>query len=92
MEPSFFNENPVNQRCIDFVIALTKNIDAINIFVGEFSALQQRVSPGNVVFKEHPTNSHYQGKEEPRDWLSSVQGYFPSFFAYWKKCKKEFLR
>jgi deoxyribodipyrimidine photo-lyase len=52
----------VNQRCIDFVIALTKNIDAINIFVGEFSELQQRVSPGNIFFKEQPTNSHYQGK------------------------------
>jgi hypothetical protein len=41
----------VNQRCIDFVIALTKNIDAINIFVGEFSELQQRVSPGNIFLK-----------------------------------------
>lgn len=91
LEPSFFKENPVSQRCIDFAVELAQNIDAIQIFVGEFSELQQHVGVDHLIFKEHPTNSHYLGKEEPRDWLSSVTGYFPSFFAYWKKCKKELL-
>jgi len=91
MEPSFFDENPVSQRCIDLVIALAKNIDGVKIFVGEFSELAQHVRVDQVVFKEHPTNSHYRGKEEPRDWLSSVRGYFPSFFAYWKQCKQALL-
>ena len=89
MEPSFFNENPVNQKCIDFALALIDNIPGINIFVGEFSEFNKFVDAEHIVYKEHPTNSHYQGTQVPRDWLSSVAGYYPSFFGFWKKCKKE---
>ena len=42
-----------------------------------------------IYFKEHPTTKHYQGIREERDWLfPRVDGYFPSFFGYWKKCEK----
>jgi deoxyribodipyrimidine photo-lyase len=42
-----------------------------------------------VYFKEHPTTQHYKGIEEARDWLfPEVNGYFPSFFGYWKKCER----
>ena len=42
-----------------------------------------------IYFKEHPTTKHYQGMREERDWLfPQVDGYFPSFFGYWKKCEK----
>ena len=42
-----------------------------------------------VYFKEHPTTKHYQGIREERDWLfPKVDGYFPSFFGYWKKCER----
>ena len=89
MEPSFYNENPVNQKCIDFALELTKNIQGIKIYVGEFSELKGHINPDHIVYKEHPTNCHYQGKKEAREWMSSITGFFPSFFAFWKKCKKE---
>jgi len=89
IEPSFYKENPVNQKCIDFALELTRNIEGIKIYIGEFSELEEHISPDLIVYKEHPTNSHYQGKEEAREWMSSIKGYFPSFFAFWKKCKKE---
>ena len=42
-----------------------------------------------IYFKEHPTTKHYQGIREERDWLfPQVNGYFPSFFGYWKKCER----
>ena len=42
-----------------------------------------------IYFKEHPTTKHYQGICEERDWLfPRVDGYFPSFFGYWKKCER----
>ncbi len=88
LEPSFFKENPVSQNCINFAIELTKNIEGMQVFVGEFSDLMEQVNSDRIVFKEHPTNRHYRGKEESRDWLCDVTGYFPSFFAYWKKCIK----
>ncbi|WP_344785850.1 hypothetical protein [Postechiella marina] len=34
-------------------------------------------------------NNHYKGTETPRDWMFNVKGYYPSFFSFWKKCKKE---
>jgi len=42
-----------------------------------------------LYFKEHPTTKHYQGIQEERDWLfPQVNGYYPSFFGYWKKCER----
>ena len=42
-----------------------------------------------INYKEHPTNKHYKGKEHKRDWIfEEVEGYYPSFFSYWKKCEK----
>lgn len=90
LEPSHFEMFPVSQNTIDFVIELSKNIEDIQIFVGEFAEFKTTHHlDGVFYFKEHPLNSHYEGHEDPRDWLFSVKGYYPSFFAYWKKCKKE---
>ena len=87
LEPSFFQAHPITQKALDFAIALTDNIPGIEIFVGEFSDLG--LNAKQIIYKEHPTNDHYQGVEEPREWLSTVSGYFPSFFGFWKKCKKQ---
>jgi deoxyribodipyrimidine photo-lyase len=89
LEPSAFRKNPVNQKCVDFVMRLKQNIPEMQVFVGEFSELVDQLHPEKIIYKEHPLNKHYQGQEEPRDWMSKVSGYFPSFFAFWKKCKKE---
>ncbi|MDG1099298.1 MAG: FAD-binding domain-containing protein, partial [Bacteroidia bacterium] len=89
LEPSFFKEHPISQKCLDFAIELSKNIEGMQLFVGEFAALQEMIDASCIVYKEHPTNCHYNGVEEPREWLSSVSGYFSSFFKFWKKCKKE---
>jgi deoxyribodipyrimidine photo-lyase len=44
----------------------------------------------SIYYKEHPLNFAYIGVQEERDWISSdVVGYYPSFFAYWKKVKKD---
>jgi deoxyribodipyrimidine photo-lyase len=50
---------------------------------------QSEKSKPVIYFKEHPTTKHYQGIREERDWLfPQVDGYFPSFFGYWKTCEK----
>ncbi|MGB5498415.1 MAG: FAD-binding domain-containing protein [Maribacter sp.] len=89
LEPSHFKQYPVSQKTIDFVLALSENIKNIQVYVGEFDALVRSYSFRNIYFKEHPLNMHYTGIEEPRDWIFDVQGYYPSFFAFWKKCKKQ---
>jgi len=89
LEPSVFEKYPVSEKNIDFVLNLARNIEGIKVFVGEFNELEDLVSSDNIICKEHPLNKHYKGKEETRDWISSVKGYHSSFFSYWKKAKKE---
>ena len=88
IEPSVFLEYPVSQNAIDFMINLSKNIVGIQTYVGEFHELASAAQQSNIFYKEHPLNQ-YQGNEESRDWMFTVKGYFPSFYAFWKKCKKE---
>ena len=88
LEPSVFERYPVSQNAIEFALSLSENIDGIQVFVGEFGDLAKHTGQSEVFFKEHPLNGHYKGTEEPRDWMFSVTGYYRSFFAFWKKCKR----
>lgn len=92
LEPSLFSSYPVSEKSISFALALASNIPGIQLFTGEFSELTRQYHLHNIHFKEHPLNGHYRGTEEPRDWMFGVKGYFPSFFAFWKKCRKELER
>ena len=90
LEPSHFKDYPVSQKTIDFILEISKeNIDSIQVYVGEFNDLMSDYKLNTLYFKEHPLSKHYHGNEEPRDWMFDVQGYFPSFFSFWKKCKKQ---
>lgn len=88
LEPSVFEQYPVSKKCMDFLLNLQQNIPGIQIYIGEFLELTKAYNITNCIFKEHPLNEHYRGKTEKRDWIFDVHGYYPSFFAYWKKCKK----
>jgi deoxyribodipyrimidine photo-lyase len=92
LEPSHFRQYPVSQKTIDFIIKISEEcITGIQIYVGEFNDLITNYNFGNIYYKEHPLNKHFKGHEEPRDWMFNVQGYYPSFFAFWKQCKKEII-
>lgn len=91
LEPSHFKQYPVSKNSIDFMLKLAANIEGIQIYVGEFKELTEEFNLKSITFKEHPLSTHYQGEEEKREWMFSVQGYFPSFFSFWKECKKELL-
>lgn len=89
LEPSHFNQYPVSKKSIDFILNLSKNIENMQLYVGEFNELTALYNLENIYYKEHPLNKHYRGTKEERDWMFSVKGYYPSFFAFWKKCQKE---
>lgn len=71
------------------MLELSKNIENIQIFTGEYTELTKLIINNNIYFKEHPLNSHYIGNRESRDWLTNVKGNYTSFFKYWNKAKKE---
>ncbi len=89
LEPSFFKDNPVNKNCIDFALQLAQNIDDIIVFSGEFNQLQKHIPESKIIYKQHPTVKHYSGTEESRDWLSDVEGVYPTFFKFWNKAEKQ---
>jgi deoxyribodipyrimidine photo-lyase len=92
LEPSHFQQFPVSAKVLQFVLDLAiHNIPSIQIFVGEYKDLI--ATWGGVVqqafAKEHPTAKHYTCSIESRSWLfPEVTGYYPSFFAYWKKAER----
>ncbi len=89
LEPSHFKKYPVSSKTIDFITALATNITNIQVYIGEFNELLADYQLTQIYFKEHPTNRHYKGTEEHRDWIfKDVVGYHPSFFSYWKQCER----
>ena len=89
IEPEFFAKYPVIKRCMDFMIHLSENIEGIQLYVGSFQSFMDTYKCSAMYFKEHPLNVGYVGIQEERDWIcDEVIGYFPSFFAYWKKLEK----
>ena len=89
IEPSVFKKHPISKKSLDFMIELSKNINDIQHFVGEFNELKKLSRKSQIYYKEHPLNKNYQGIEEKRDWMFNAKGYYPSFFKFWNKCKKE---
>ena len=89
IEPSVFENYPISKKSIEFMLNLSKNIDNIQLFVGSFEKLKELTKASPIYFKEHPLNTHYKGIEDQRDWMFTVKGYYPSFFKFWNKCKKE---
>jgi deoxyribodipyrimidine photo-lyase len=89
LEPSHFEKYPVSPKTIEFILKLAENIERIQIYIGEFSELEAEYNLSEIYYKEHPTNSHYEGTQDERDWMfPEVRGQYSSFFSYWKKCEK----
>lgn len=89
LEPEFFQKYPVSKKCIDFVLDLSQNINDIQVYTGSFQSFIHTYEATNIYYKEHPLNTGYFGNMEERDWIiEEIIGYFPSFFAYWKKVEK----
>lgn len=89
IEPDFFAAYPVNNNCINFMLALSKNIPGMQIYTGSFESFSEKYSPVKVYYKEHPFSLSYKGIKEERDWITEeVFSYYPSFFSYWKKVEK----
>jgi deoxyribodipyrimidine photo-lyase len=90
LEPDFFKTYPISSKCVAFMLALSKNIANIQVYIGSFKSFTEQFECTSIYFKEHPLNIGYTGVEETRDWIApSITGYYPSFFAYWKKMEKQ---
>ena len=89
LENELFERYPVAPKNLEFIKLLGTNIKNLQIYVGSFESLIKNNPNHKIIFKEHPLNDHYKGTQDSRDWMFEVEGYFSSFFAFWKKCKKQ---
>jgi deoxyribodipyrimidine photo-lyase len=99
IEPSHFNQCPVSDKVIQFILELTKNIEGIQIFTGEIEEIKNIYNADNswddqkIISKEHPAFTYYPGIKDERDWMfPEVTGYYPSFFSFWKKAERSFRK
>jgi len=94
LEPSHFEKYPVNEKVIEFIINLYRNISGCQLMVGEISELKDcyknsMLGQDGLISKEHPAFDYYPGIKDQRDWIyPEVGGYFNSFFSFWKQCVK----
>jgi deoxyribodipyrimidine photo-lyase len=88
LEPSVFEQYPVDQKCITFALALAENIKDIQVFVGSFDELKLVCKGSAIYFKEHPLNKHYKGYVDERSWIVEGAQATGSFFSFWKKNEK----
>ena len=90
LEPGLFENYPVSDHCISFMIELANEIPGIQIFVGSFDALKNFTKTSPLFYKEHPLNAHYRGNQEARNWLiDSSDPVQVSFFSFWKKYERQ---
>lgn len=89
LEPAVFEQYPISESSISFMLELSRNIENIQIFAGNYDDFIAQHRPQEIVFKEHPLNTHYSGMQDERDWMFKENGMHRSFFSFWKKCRKE---
>jgi deoxyribodipyrimidine photo-lyase len=82
----------VSEKVVEFILGLSKNITGIVIYVGEVDALTKQYEKADLkisnafISKEHPAFEYYPGIKDSRDWMfPNTEGYYPSFFSFWKK-------
>jgi deoxyribodipyrimidine photo-lyase len=90
LEPSVFARHPVSAACVEFALALARQIPGMQVCVGEFRDLQERA--GEIHYREHPLNAAYSGTEHSRPWMFEKHGKLNSFFSYWKPIERQLLK
>lgn len=88
LEPAHFSKHPVSGKVLDFILALGKNINGLQVWTGAVADI-----PGirqlKVYSRMHPLSAHYPGTKDPYPWMfPQVQGQFGSFFSFWKKAER----
>lgn len=90
LEPSHFEKFPISNQNLSFFLKLSQNVPQIQIFVGEFSELSNKLGPSTkFIFKEHPLFHYYVGQQEDRDWMfPEIKESYSSFFKFWQAAIK----
>jgi deoxyribodipyrimidine photo-lyase len=87
IEPRLFNKFPVSKLVMEHMLTLLSvHVPDVQIYVGNIETLPD-IEKAEVFSKRHPATQHYPGTQDRGEELyPEVQGYFTSFFNFWKAC------
>lgn len=90
LEPEHFSAFPVSPKVLSFIQELGReNLPQLQIYIGSIDTLWRALGDRTVHYRKHPALRHWPGVGEPSPELfPEVQGYYPSFFKFWKQCQK----
>ena len=92
VEPSVFQKNPVSDLRIKFILEMAKQIQNLQIVVGEVAELpkdKKYFSITNPIISQWKSLESDIVLEEPEYLFPEVSGYFANFFGYYKSCLKK---
>lgn len=90
LEPSHFEQFPVSERVLSFVLDLAKSIKGIQVFTGELSEIPYLDQAPATYSKAHPAFKHYPGTPSEPEWMfPSVNKIGGSFMSFWKQCERQ---
>jgi deoxyribodipyrimidine photo-lyase len=92
LEPSHFEQYPMSQKRIEFILNLAQNIDGLKVYVGEVTDLPLS-DYKTILTRKYPAIEHWKNIpnieiREPDYMFPTVSGYFGSFMGYWKMCER----
>jgi deoxyribodipyrimidine photo-lyase len=89
IEPSHYDRYPVSDLVLSFILSLSRNIDGLQIFVGEVDELLSGEKFPAIYSRRHTAFLHYPGIRDEPEWMfPTVSTVNHSFMAYWKQCEK----
>jgi deoxyribodipyrimidine photo-lyase len=92
LEPSHFEKYPVSSRVMEFILALAKEIQGLQIYCGEVDDIPELYRFPEIISKNHPTTNHYPGRKEEASWMfPMVNQTKGSYTKFWKACEKHLL-
>lgn len=87
LEPSHFRRHPVSEPVMEFILALSSNVEGIQIFSGEVENIPGLQRFPNIYSKAHPSFMHYPGVKDSPTWMFPEAVVEGSFSSFWKSCK-----
>lgn len=87
IEPRLFDKFPVSTLVMNHMLTILRvHIPEVQVYVGNIETLLD-IEKAEVFSKRHPATAHYPGtKDRGEELYPEVQGYFTSFFNFWKAC------
>ncbi|MCS6975094.1 MAG: deoxyribodipyrimidine photolyase [Cyclobacteriaceae bacterium] len=87
LEPGHFENFPISENVLNFIIQTAKAISGLQIFCGEVPNIPDIKRFKKIISIEHPLTRHFPGIKEEPEWL--FPGVYPkgSFSSFWKLCQ-----